>query len=79
MDTVTQAVAAVPAYGYFQHWRFRASELELWMGTQVTLRIGPSLNQSQANCTGLVECRRIGLFPQQKSWGPVELGAHVSP
>jgi excisionase family DNA binding protein len=25
----------IPAYRYFRHWRFRASELELWMRSQV--------------------------------------------
>jgi excisionase family DNA binding protein len=25
----------IPAYRYFRHWRFRASELEFWMATQV--------------------------------------------
>ena len=25
----------IPAYHYFRHWRFRASELEVWMLSQV--------------------------------------------
>jgi excisionase family DNA binding protein len=31
----------IPAYRYFRHWKFRASELELWMRSHVNSSCHP--------------------------------------
>ena len=42
----------IPAYRYFRHWRFRASELELWMCSQVnSIRHPCRLNQEKSDGT----------------------------
>jgi excisionase family DNA binding protein len=42
----------IPAYRYFKHWRFRASELEIWMRRHVNLVRHPCrLNQEELDGT----------------------------
>lgn len=42
----------IPAYRYFRHWRFRASELELWMRSQVnSIRHPCRLDSEESNGT----------------------------
>jgi excisionase family DNA binding protein len=42
----------IPAYRYFRHWKFRASELELWMRSQVnSIRHPCRLNSEESDGT----------------------------
>jgi excisionase family DNA binding protein len=42
----------IPAYRYFRHWRFRASELEIWLRSQVNSVCHPCrLDQEKSDGT----------------------------
>jgi len=42
----------IPAYRYFRHWRFRVSDLEVWMRSHVQSACHPSrLNQEKSDGT----------------------------
>jgi excisionase family DNA binding protein len=42
----------IPAYHYFRHWKFRASELEVWMLSHVNSLCHPCrLNQEESDGT----------------------------
>ena len=42
----------IPSYRYFRHWRFRASELEVWLRSQVQSPCHPCrLNKEKSDGT----------------------------